>query len=59
MYISDISRCHGNGNQIYSIVMATGYIQNIARRRGNGGLVCPIVVAICLGTFQEHSIFGQ
>ena len=30
MYISDISRCHGNENQIYPVVMATGYIQDIS-----------------------------
>ena len=44
---------------IYPIVMATGYIRDISRRHGNRGLICPIVVAIGLGTFQEHSIFGQ
>ena len=65
MYISDISHCHGNGSQIYPVLMTTKHIQYISRRHGNGsrrhgngGLICPIVVAICLDTFQEHSFWS-
>ena len=44
---------------IYPVVMATGYILVISRRHGSGGLVCPIVVAICLGTFQQELIIVE
>ena len=56
IYIYDISRCHGNGNQIYPVVMATGYIRDISRRHGNGGHCCGNMPGYISGIFHFWSI---
>ena len=43
MYISDISRCHGNGTQIYPVVMETGYIQDISVIMATGVSYVPLL----------------